>query len=108
MASIRTRRRANGTTSYAVLWRDPETGRQTSLTYDDKRQAVIALQLIEAAGGQAIEAARIAEAVQAAGPSLTEVVTEHIDLLTAVGPDTRAHNTGIDTLPSARPENTAH
>ena len=91
MASIRTRRRANGTASYAVLWRDPETGRQTSLTYDDKRQAVIALQLIEAAGGQAIEAARIAEAVQAAGPSLTEVVTEHIDLLTAVGPDTRAH-----------------
>jgi hypothetical protein len=91
VASIRARRRANGTTSYAVLWRDPQTGRQTSLTYDDERQAVVARQLIEAAGGQAIEAARIAEAVQAAGPLLTDVVTEHIDLLTGIGPDTRAH-----------------
>ena len=28
MASVRERRRADGTRSFAVLWRDPETGRQ--------------------------------------------------------------------------------
>ena len=42
MASLRERRRADGTRSFAVLWRDPETGRQTSLTYDDEREARVA------------------------------------------------------------------
>ena len=37
MASIRERRRRDGTKAFAVLWRDPDTGRQTSLTYDDLR-----------------------------------------------------------------------
>src|SRR5450830_1003946 len=64
MASLRERRRADGTRSFAVLWRDPETGRQTSLTYDDEREARVAKELIEAAGGYATEAARIAEAVR--------------------------------------------
>lgn len=74
-----------------MLWRDPVTGRQTSLTYDDERDAVLAQQLIEAAGGHAIEAARIAEQVRELGPTVAEAVAEHIDLLTAVGPDTRSH-----------------
>lgn len=91
MASIRPRRRADGTTAYAVLWRDPDTGKQTSLTYDDEREAVVALKLIEAAGGREVEAARLAEAVKQSGPTLSDVVREHIDLLTAVGPDTRSH-----------------
>src|SRR3712207_5516575 len=91
MASLRERRRSDGTLAYAVLWRDPDTGRQTSLTYDDKRQAIVAKQLIEAAGGYAAEANRIAEALSKTGPTVTQAVTEHIDLLTAVGTDTRAH-----------------
>ncbi|NUU18447.1 site-specific integrase [Cellulomonas humilata] len=91
MASIRERRRADGTRAYAVLWRDPDTGRQTSLTYDDKRDATVACQLIEAAGGHALEAARIAEGIRKTGPSVDDVITEHIDLLTSVGPDTRKH-----------------
>ena len=60
MASVRERRRSNGTRSCAVLWRDPETGRQTSLTYDDERGARLAKELIKAAGGHAAEAAHIA------------------------------------------------
>lgn len=91
MASIRERRRGDGTRSFAVLWRDPDTGRQTSLTYDTERDATVARKLIEAAGGRAVEAARIAEAVRSVGPTLSEAVGEHIDLLTAVGPDTRSH-----------------
>ncbi|MDM7856653.1 tyrosine-type recombinase/integrase [Cellulomonas alba] len=91
MASIRERRRSDGTRAYAVLWRDPDTGRQTSLTYDDRNDAVVALKLIEAAGGHAAEAARIADAVRQHGPSVDDVISEHIDLLTSVGADTRAH-----------------
>ncbi len=91
MASLRERRRADGTRAFAVLWRDPETGRQTSLTYDDEREAIVAKQLIEAAGGYAAEAARIADAIRKPGPTVAQVVAEHIDLLTAVGSDTRAH-----------------
>lgn len=94
MASIRERRRSDGTRSFAVLWRDPETGRQTSLTYDDEREARVAKELIEAAGGYAAEAARIAEAVRAPGPTVEAVIAEHIDLLTGVGPDTRSHYRG--------------
>jgi hypothetical protein len=90
-ASVRERRRADGTRSFAVLWRDPETGRQTSLTYDDEREARIAKELIEAAGGHAAEAARIAEAVRKPGPTVLEAMTEHTDLLTGVGAGTRSH-----------------
>ncbi|KGM17530.1 tyrosine-type recombinase/integrase [Actinotalea fermentans] len=94
MASIRERRRADGTRSFAVLWRDPDTGRQTSLTYDDERDARVARELIEAAGGRADEAARIAEAVRKPGPTVEAAITEHIDLLTGVGADTRSHYRG--------------
>lgn len=34
---------------FAVACRDPDTGRQTSLTYDDLRDATVARQLVEAA-----------------------------------------------------------
>ena len=91
MARSRERRRVDGTRAYAVLWRDPDTGRQTSLTYDDKRDATVACELIEAAGGHALEADRIAEGIRKTGPSVDDVISEHIDLLTSVGPDTRKH-----------------
>lgn len=66
----------DGTRSWAGLWRDPDNGRQTSLTYDDERDARVARELIEAAGGRADEAARIAEAVRKPGPTLLETITE--------------------------------
>src|SRR6478735_1926113 len=94
MASIRERRRSDGTRAFAVLWRDPDTGRQTSLTYDDLRDATVARQLIEAAGGHALEAARIAEGIRKTGPTVDDVISEHIDLLTSIGPDTRKHYRG--------------
>jgi len=80
----RERRRSDGTSSVAALWRDPETGRQTSLTYDDERDARVARELIEAVGGHADEAGRIAEAVRKPGPTVLEAIGEHIDLLTGV------------------------
>ena len=94
MASVRERRRSDGTRSFAVLWRDPDTGRQTSLTYNDERDARVASELIEAAGGRADEAARIAEGVRKPGPTVEAAIGEHIDLLTGVGADTRSHYRG--------------
>jgi len=55
------------------LRRDPDTGHQTSLTYDDEREARVAKELIEAAGGHADEVARIAEGVRKPGPTGLEV-----------------------------------
>ncbi|NTW41060.1 MAG: site-specific integrase [Cellulomonadaceae bacterium] len=94
MPNIRERRRADGTRSFAVIWRDPDTGRQTSLTYDDEREARVAMELNVAAGGHAAEAARIADAMRVPGPTVEAAVAEHIDLLTGVGPDTRSHYRG--------------
>jgi hypothetical protein len=51
-------------------------------------------ELIEAAGGRTDEAARIAEAVRKPGPTVEAAITEHIDLLTGVGADTRSHYRG--------------
>jgi hypothetical protein len=61
-----------------VLWRDPDTKRQSSLTYDDENDARVAKQLLEVTGGHTDEAARIADAVRHHGPSVVEAVSEHI------------------------------
>ena len=61
MASVRERRRSDGTRSFAVRRRDPDTGRDSSPTYDDERHARVAKEPIETAGGHADGAARIAE-----------------------------------------------
>jgi len=63
VASLRERRRADGSTAYAVLWRDPRTGRQSSMTYSSRNEARVAMELLEAAHGQPKEAARIAASV---------------------------------------------
>ncbi|MGV8978920.1 MAG: hypothetical protein ACOH17_12825 [Cellulomonas sp.] len=52
---------------------------------------MVVRQLIEAAGGHALEAARIADAVRHRGPSVDDVIAEHIELLTPVGADIRHH-----------------
>ena len=77
-----------------MLWRDLETGRRTSLTYDDERDAAVVKELIEAAGRHADKAARIAEGVRRPEPTVLDAIREHIDLLTGVGADTRSHYRG--------------
>jgi hypothetical protein len=39
MASVRKRVRAGGSVAYSVLFRERDTGKQTSLTYDDRAEA---------------------------------------------------------------------
>lgn len=61
-ASVRESRRSDGTTSFAVLWRDPGSGGQTSQSCDNESDAIVAKQL-------------------------TAVVSEHIDLMNALAAD---------------------
>ena len=75
MASIRERRRGDGTRSFAVLWRDPDTGRQTSLTYDTERDATVARKLIEAAGGRVSIVAGDPDNLKVTGPGDLDVLT---------------------------------
>lgn len=118
MASLRERRRADGSTAYAVLWRDPRTGRQSSMTYASRNEARVAMELLEAAHGHAKDAAEIAASISVSpqsahagiaaastpslapsafsavaplsGPTIAALVREHIDLLTGIGPNARA------------------
>ncbi len=48
MASIRVREKSDGTTTWAVLWRDPNLGKQTSLSYDNPGQAETLKRLLDA------------------------------------------------------------
>ena len=90
VASIEKRVRGDGTTAYRVVWRDPmQPGRQ-SMTFDDRRQAEQTVKLLDANGQRLSLAVEVANAIRQGGPTVSEVVAEHIDLLNRVGEDTRS------------------
>ena len=90
VASIERRLRGDGTTAYRVVWRDPmQPGRQ-SMTFDDRRQAEQTVKLLDANGQRLSLAVEVANAIRQGGPTVSEVVSEHIDLLNRVGEDTRS------------------
>ena len=89
VASIEKRTRGDGTTAFRVVWRDPmQPGRQ-SMTFDDRRQAEQTVKLLDANGQRLSLAVEVANAIRQGGPTVSEVVAEHIDLLNRVGEDTR-------------------
>lgn len=87
MASIRDRPRANGTTVYAVLWRDADTGKQSSMQFDDEAEAERFKRIIEANGNSLRAAERILEKMNAKGPTVKAVLEYHRSKLTDAGPD---------------------
>lgn len=87
MASIRERRRSDGSTAYAVLWRDSDTGRQTSYPRDSKQEAERFKRLVEANGNSLTRTEAILEKVALGGPSVAENMERHIEMLTRAGPD---------------------
>lgn len=84
MASLRTRRRTDGSVGYSVLFRERATGKQTSLTYSDRREAERMQRVIEANGGDLNAALGVMAAAKRRSPTVAAVVAEHIDLLTGV------------------------
>lgn len=83
MASIRTRQRSDGSTAYTVQWR--EDGRQNGVTFDNKNEAEMWKRLLDANGQSFAKAERIHDAVQEDGPTVLEMLEEHINQLTGVG-----------------------
>lgn len=87
MASIRKRGRADGTASYAVLWRDSDTGKQTSYPWESEAEALRFKRLVEANGNSLSAVEKILEKVAIGGPSVAENLLRHVELLTSAGPD---------------------
>lgn len=90
MASIRVHTLSNGRIVYAVLWRDPDTRRQTSYRLDSRGEAENFLRLIEANGGHLDQTMSILDAISRNVPTITELIAEHIDSLSGVTARTRA------------------
>ena len=87
MASIRERARADGSTSYTVLWRDADTGKQTSYPLQSAGEADRFKRMVEANGNSLTAVEAILEKVVVGGPTVAENMERHIEMLTRAGPD---------------------
>lgn len=88
MASIRARPRKDGSTAWAVLWRDAD-GRQTSMPFEDRQQAENYRRILEANGGERDAAARTVSAIYRKVPTVAQVVEDHIAASTRANERTR-------------------
>jgi len=89
VASIEKRARGDGTVAFRVVWRDPTQPGRQSMTFDDRRQAEQTIKLLDANGQRLTLAVEVANAIRRGGPTVEDVVREHVDLLNRVGEDTR-------------------
>jgi integrase len=89
MASIRPRPRADGSTSYAVLWRTAD-GRQTSLTFALLPLAEAAQRLIEDTGADADRVAQLLTSPASSTLSVSDALRIHVSELTGILDQTRA------------------
>ena len=89
MASIRERVRKDGTITWAVLWREAETGKQTSRSMLTERDAVELRDFLNANGQSFALAAQAAARLRSPAPTMAATVANHIETLTSVTPGTR-------------------
>ena len=89
MASIQTRPRTDGGTSYRVVWRDAETGLK-SRTFTDADKARELKDFLDANGNSFKLAAKAKVRKDSTAPTVAEVVARHIDLLRKPQPGTIA------------------
>lgn len=90
MASIRVRQLNNGATSYSVLWRDPDTGRQTSYALQTHHEAENFRRLIEANRGHLAPTEAMIDAIHRKMPLIRDVIEAHIDGQPTITARTRA------------------
>lgn len=89
MASIRTRARKNLPPQYSVLWRDTETGRQTSMPFSTRQEAERFQRLIEHNGNRIGPAVAILHEVARKSPTIAATVVEHINGQPSINERTR-------------------
>lgn len=82
MATIRERPRRNGTVSYAVLWREKGSGKQTSMTFPTFDGADTVRRLLNANGQSFQVVERLLAEAASKAPTVREMLERHIDLLT--------------------------
>lgn len=82
MASIRARQQKSGATSWSVLWRDPESGKQTSMTFDRESDAQTLKRLLDANGQRFAAAEQLLESAKSTVPTVADMLERHINLLT--------------------------
>jgi integrase len=85
VASIRERTKANGETVHAVLWRDAETGKQTSMQFPTRPLAENFKRIIEANSGSLSAAERFLERTTTDGPTVAEMIAKHIRTSSGAG-----------------------
>ena len=81
--------RKDGTTTWAVLWRDANTGKQTSRTMPTLQDAQELASFLTANGHSFALAAQAASRLRSTAPTVSTVVTAHIAGLTGVTDGTR-------------------
>jgi integrase len=90
MPSIRVNARKDRPATYSVLWRDPDTGKQTSSTFPDRADAERFVKVLAANGNHLAPTVGIWNAIQRKSPTVTVILAEHIDGLAGVTPRGRA------------------
>lgn len=90
MASVRKRVQRAGAASYAVLWRDPESGRQTSMTFPTEAEADTLRRLLDANGQSFAMAEEMLAAAASKAPTVTDLLERHLSLLTRANEGTIA------------------
>lgn len=89
MASIRERPRKDGTIVWAVLWRDADTGKQTSRTLLTLQDAKELADFLNANNNSFALAAKAASRLRSTAPKVDAVICQHITGLTGVSSGTR-------------------
>lgn len=84
MVSINKRPRKDGTTSYQLAWRDPDTGKQERWTRPSEEDAEMWQRLIRANGESLARAEKVYEDSNIEGPTVAEAIESHIRQLTGV------------------------
>src|SRR6184192_1716893 len=83
MASIRTRKRANSSEYHTLTWR--EDGEQRGISFETLAEAERWKRLLDANGQSMTRAEGVYEHSKLEGPTVRELINEHIELLTGVG-----------------------
>ncbi|MDQ0376466.1 tyrosine-type recombinase/integrase [Amycolatopsis thermophila] len=74
---------------YRVTWRDPDTRRKDSLTFDDPEDAKRLKKLLDANGQRLVEAQKVMASIKNQVPTIAELIEHHIEHLTGVQPRTK-------------------
>ncbi|WP_285244079.1 site-specific integrase [Pseudarthrobacter sp. fls2-241-R2A-127] len=88
MASIITRVRWDGTPAFSVRWRDYRSGHQRRLTVRSEQEALDLLRYLNDNGQMPKSSEPAGPLGKQGGPTVAEVVQEHIDLLVRPSPGT--------------------